>query len=396
MVMHQAITPVRPCGLLSAVVLCVAVTSCCDSAPAAGPSAKRVGSGTDVETVVHELTLADPVFPSKPPRDYRVIQTKDSSGFPRGYALSVRTVVCEDKKCKMVEATLHWDALGYYDRFEYPPGKPLTKREHTPFADEDYAKLDEILKDSSSILGRYSLAYLSKPVAKDEVVDGWSGATPATVQQSVVKDAAFTTWVMWRWANGEIVPKLRSITEQSCTPDYLKVLLGSQDRRSVDFALKFVVEHHPADEQYVDSVFHVLETGDREHVALALRFLSGAVRNVEERQARLIDSCCRMKSIYCPMILAYLAAEPDLPAATLEGLSGQLDRLPYFPVHLILRLLEEQEFFSEKTEADVSRLLESDNFFVARRASEFLLKQEVGTETRSKLDAFRKQNRDRL
>ena len=80
----------------------------------------------------------------------------------------------------------------------------------------------------------------------------------------------------------------------------------------------------------------------------------------------------------------------------LEGLSGQLGRLPYFPVHLILRLLEEHEFFSEKTEADVSRLLESDNFFVARRASEFLLKQELGTQAQSKLDAFREQNRDRL
>jgi hypothetical protein len=256
--------------------------------------------------------------------------------------------------------------------------------------------LDEILKDSSSILGQHSLAYLSKPMAKDEVVDGWSGATPATVQQSVVKDAAFTTWVMWRWANGEIVPKLRSITRQSCTPEYLTHLLASRDRRSVDFALKYVVEHHPTDERFVDSVFHVLVTSDREHVALSLRFLSRAVRDVEKLHARLIDSCSRMKSIYCPMVLAHLAAEPDLPATTLEKLSGQLDRLPYFPVHLILRLLEDQQFFSEKTEADVSRLLESDNFFVARRASEFLRKQELGTHTQSKLDAFRQQNRDRL
>jgi len=377
-------------------VLCAAVPSYCESAAAARPGVEGTGAGADVETVVHELELGDPVFPSKPPDTYRVVQTKDANGFPLGYALFIRTIVCEDKKCKAVEATLHWNALGYYERFEYPPTKPLTKKEHTPFTDEDYAKLDEILQDSSSILGRHSLAYLSKPVAKDEVVDGWSGATPATVQQSVVKDAAFTTWVMWRWANGEIVPQLQTITEQSCNPKYLTHLLGSQDRRSVDFALKYVVEHHPADVQFVDGVFNVLETGDREHVALSLQFLSGAISDVEQLHARLIDSCSRMKSIYCPMVLSHLAAEPELPAATLEGLSGQLDRLPYFPVHLILRLLEQQEFFSEKTEADVSRLLDSDNFFVARRASEFLLKQDLASETRSRLDAFRKQNRDRL
>jgi hypothetical protein len=352
--------------------------SCCESAKAGSPGAKRATPGAAIETVTHELTLADPVFPSEPPRAYRVTQTKDSNGFPVGYALSMRTHVCIDKKCKTVEATLHWNALGYYDRFEYPPGKPLTKKEHVPFAAADYAKLDQILRDSSSILGRHSLAYLSKPVAKDEVVDGWSGATPATVQQSVIKDAAFTTWVMWRWANGEIIPKLRSITEQSCTPAYLKCLLGSQDRRAVDFALKYVLQQYPSDEQFVDDVFHVLQASDREHVVLSLRFLSGAVQDPAQLHARLIESCCRMKSIYCPMVLAHLAAEPDLPATTLEGLTGQLDRLPYFPVHLILRLLEQQKFFSEKTEADISRLLDSDNFFVARRASEFLLKQELG------------------
>jgi hypothetical protein len=273
---------------------------------------------------------------------------------------------------------------------------PLTKKEHVPFAAEDYAKLDGILRDPNSILGRHSLAYLAKPVENDENVDGWSGATPATVQQSVVKDAAYTTWVMWRWANGEIVPKLRGITARSCTPTYLKYLLGSRDRRSVDFALKYVVEHDPCDEQFVEDVFHVLETSDREHVALSLRFLTGAVKDEKQLHARLIESCCRMKSIYCPMVLTHLAAQPDLPATTLEGLTQSLDRLPYFPVHLILGLLEERKFFSEKAEADVSRLLDSDNFFVARRASEFLLRQELGSRTRSKLNAFRERNRDRL
>ena len=166
--------------------------------------------------------------------------------------------------------------------------------------------------------------------------------------------------------------------------------------KSVDFALKHVLEHFPGDDQFVDDVFDVLETGDREHVALSLRFLSGAVKDEAQLHARLIESCCRMKSIYCPMVLAHLAGEPDLPATTLEGLTERVDRLPYFPVHLILGLLEQRDFFSAKTEADVSRLLDSDNFFVARRASEFLLKQELGSETQSKVNAFREKNRDRL
>jgi hypothetical protein len=291
---------------------------------------------------------------------------------------------------------MFWDALGYYERIECPPDKPLTKKEHVPFDAEDYAKLDRILKDRNSILATQSLAFLAQPVETNDGVDAWTSATPMTVQESVVKDAAYTTWVLWRWANGEMARKLRSLTQHSCTPEYLKYLLRSEDRRYTGFALKYVLEHHPTDLQFLGDVVHVLENGDREHVALSLKFLSSAMRDKAKLQARLIESCCRMKSMYAPMVLDYLAAQPDLPASTLEGLTGRLNRLPYFQVHLILRLLEERKFFSEKAESDVCQLLASDNFFIARRACEYLMNQDLDSQTQSEVNAFRERNRTRL
>jgi len=80
----------------------------------------------------------------------------------------------------------------------------------------------------------------------------------------------------------------------------------------------------------------------------------------------------------------------------LEELTEHLHRLPYFQVHLTLRLLEEREFFSKRTESDVSRLLESEDFFIARRACEFLMDQDLAAETRTKVAAFRERNRERL
>jgi hypothetical protein len=73
-----------------------------------------------------------------------------------------------------------------------------------------------------------------------------------------------------------------------------------------------------------------------------------------------------------------------------------LDQLPYFPMHLILRLLDTKHFYSQKVEADVARLLDSDNFFIARRASEHLMNQPLSDATKRKLDTFRAQNRERL
>jgi hypothetical protein len=306
------------------------------------------------------------------------------------------TDVCTDKKCRVVEVTMYWNAVGCYERLECPPGKPLTKKEHVPFTAEDYAKLDSILKDRDSILARQSLAFLAKPVENDLGIDALSGATPLTVQESVVQDAAYTTWVMWRWANGEIVQQLCSLTEQSCSPPYLKYLLHSKDRRCIDFALKYVLAHHPSDAQFLEDVLHVLENGDREHILLSLRFSTGATKDKEQLNARLIESYCRMKSTNSPIILDYFAGERDLPRTTLEGLTAHLDRLPYFQIHLILRLLEQRKFFSQKTESDVARLLEGDDFFIARRACEHLLKQDLGSETEQKVNEFRERNRDRL
>jgi hypothetical protein len=378
-----------------AVLLCLA-SVWCDHAKAGSPPTAVSERDAEIQKVIYQLELADPVFPSKPVGVHRVVQSKDRNGFPIGYALRVATEVCIDKKCKMVEATMYWNALGYYERLECPPGKPLTQKEHVPFDEDDYAKLDRILSDRNSILATHSLAFLAKPVENDKGIDAWSGATPLTVQQSVIKDAAFTTWAMWRWANGEIVPKLRSLTEQSCTPRYLKHLLSSEDRRCIDFALKYVMEHHPSDVQFLEDFYRVLENSDREHVLLSLRFLSGAMKDKKKLHARLIESCCRMRSMYSPIILDYFAAERDLPRTTLEGLTAHLDRLPYFQVHLILRLLEQRRFFSEKTESDISELLTGDDFFIARRASEHLMKQDLSGETAKKVNEFRNRNRDRL
>ena len=348
------------------------------------------------QQAVCQIELTDPVAPQEPPRGYRVLQSFDERGFPASYALSFTTQVCVDEQCRLVKVTMYWNALGYYERLECPADTPLTKKKHVPFSAQDYARLDQILKDRASALGRQPLDVFVKPVPDVQGVDGWSGATPQAVKEAVVDGAAYTSWTMWRWANGEIVPKLQALTAQRCTPDYLRHLLHAKDRREVDFALKYILQHHAADEQFVDDLFHVLETGDRAHVSLSLEFLDRAMKDRRRLHVRLIESYCRMSSNYSPLVMDYFSAQKDLPAETLEGLTAVLDRLPYFQIHLILRLLDQRAFFSGQVEADIARLLDNKDFFIARRASAHLMKQPLGEETKRKVDAFRQQYRQRL
>ena len=357
---------------------------------------RRLAGETLDKTTSYKVKLTDPIAPATPAQTYLVVQSRGSNGFPTGYSMALETHVCVDQKCQIVKATLFWDTLGFFERLEYPANAPLTKKEHVPFEAEDYAKLDRVLKERNSVLGSLPVDVLTQPVQDVPGIDGLSAATPQTLKEAVVEGAALTTWSMWHWANGEIVPQLRRLTEQHCTPSFLHHLLQSENRRDVDFSLKYILEHHPSDTQYVNDMFRVLETGDREHILLSLKFLTQAVRDKKRLHADLIRSCSRMNANYSPLVLEYFTAEPDLPAETMEELTGILGQLSYYQVHLILRLLEKKKFSSEKVESNIAGLLDSKDFFIARRAYEYLLRQEVGAETQHKLDTFRDRYRQRL
>ena len=365
--------------------------------PATAPSADEAR----LKRVLHRIELVDPVAPTSPPQTHELIELVDEKGFPAGYELSFVTHVCNDSQCLPVEATLSWDALGYYKRLTYPPGKPLTKKEHVPFTPADYAKLDRILRNRASILRDWTVAFLEKPpetADSDQLagIDAVTAPTPTTVKDSVIEDAAYTSWALWHWANGRIVPELQKITEGKCTRTFLKQLLASGDRRHVDYALEYIMEHHAAEAEFVPDVVRILEKGERDQIPQAIAFLEGAISDKAKFHAQLIESCARMNPGDIPIILQTLADEPNLPPATLEALTGRLKDLPYFPVHLILRILEQRHFTSKKSLADVAALLDSGDFFVARRACEHLADAKLDESTQAKVDAFREKNRDRL
>ena len=209
------------------------------------------------DQMIKPIELTDPVYPEQPKRKHDLVVYRDHRGFPAGYTMNLVNKVCLDDICRVVEVTVHWDVTGTYERLEYPQGKPLTKRRHEPFQAGDYEKLDDILKDRESILKDHSLAYLARAGTKSENpsgVDGISGATPATVRQAVVKDAAWTTWVLWQYANTEIVPMLEATTKAHCTPAYIQHMLKSNDWRHVAFVLKYLLKQDTISSDYTMQV----------------------------------------------------------------------------------------------------------------------------------------------
>ena len=144
--------------------------------------------------VTWQVELRDPVSASADLHVYDVVQEFDEHSFPSGYHMKLLADVCDDKLCKILDVTLFWDELGRYVRLETPSHAPLTKLDHIEFSKDDHWKLNEILKNQSSLLSCYS--YKDVSGSNEHDLDAVSGATPSEVQNGVVQGAAYTTWVL--------------------------------------------------------------------------------------------------------------------------------------------------------------------------------------------------------
>jgi hypothetical protein len=347
------------------------------------------------------IELTDPVYPNKPKWEHDLILHLDDQNFPSGYSMQLVNSVCLDGVCKLVEVTLYWDAVGFYQRLEYPENKPLTKVEHDPFTAADYEKLDSILKDRQSILDDYSLGFLAtedSDTTSDEEneVDGVSKATPGEVKEAVVKDAAWTTWVLWKYANTEIFTILQAMTESRCSPQYLEHLLKSQDWRKIEFAINYLLKQEPVSNQYLDQVAALLPSAGRDHIELAIAFIEQASPNQNTCYRKLISALGGMDGYNAGLVIKRLESDEQLEEEILEALASSLEQQDYYPTHLALRLIESRKFFSREVEADIVKLLQSKDFFIARRASEFLSRHTLSSTSEGKLRAFKETHAMRL
>jgi hypothetical protein len=354
------------------------------------------------------VSQVDPVAPHTPAQSYIVRAAYDQNGLPQEYSLYFQANVCTDGVCLPVKVTMHWDLLGNFDRLETDPGWPLTKKGHEPFTAEDHQKLDRILHDEDSALGRYTPDALARktpetawiwdtqPDSENSAeVDGMTGATPLTIRQSVVAGAAYTTWTLWWWANGSISEQLRAFTIEEIDADLLKHMLDSRKQSYIEFVLQYLDEHPLTDGQLIDQVFELLQDTRWENIAPILVYLDKAVQDRDRFQKGLAEAFLAMKSVYRPRVLEVLMKEEKLSAETLNELVGSIDQLSYHQLNLVLQLLERYDWFNAKTEETVAGLLSSEDFFIARRAAEFLNNRPLTDDTRKALDRFKQRTAQR-
>ena len=320
-------------------------------------------------------SLSDPLYPAQPARSYDIVTTRDDQGAPVRYSLHLVAATCFDGKCLPLDVTLHWDAIGRYDGFDVEPDRPLTRKEHDPFTEADYRRLDEVLRNPHSILGNHPLHYFAptaKPSLEADGVDSVTGATPVALREAVVPGAAYSSWVLWRWVHGEIVDQLQARTRASCTDALLMQYLETGDSGFVAFALDELVERGTLRPAFEQACYRVLEDAGRANCERALRALASAASDPVAVQGRII-SLYGLNGGSSALILDYLETLPGATPALWAQLAAQLSAVTdYRDLDGALELLKQQAAESPAVRQEIEKLARHADQHVAGRAREFL------------------------
>ncbi len=309
---------------------------------------------------------------------------------PCQYYSHVRTPVCKDGLCYLVEIDLYWDLLGNFVKYEVPPGRPLTKFDHVEFTKEDHEKLYEILADKTSFLRDYQAEDLIDPNIQKESkveVDGVSGATSALVKSGVVSGAVYTTHTLWHIVNGEIAGQIVQHTESIFSDSMLVQMLQSDNYHYQYYALN----HIPAgnEKEYLPYVIRLVSEGEEYVPYFAIEKLPQGVWESAEYQETLVKLLGEVEFEAQNELLNKLK-EIQLSEGGLEAFVTNLVILRESQLPKALKIVSaNQVALNHASMLDLSTLLEHQDREVADQVYQILRRQEgVGKELKKKLSEY--------
>lgn len=181
-------------------------------------------------------------LPDSPQKfDGKITKTLDGE-LPLEYSEEIFTPVCRDGKCYPARLKFKYNMLGHFTNFEIDSLVPLTKNNHIKFSASDYEQLAEILRDRQSGISKLDPNYYT--VEGETAVDAISGATSATINEMVVKGAAYTTVTLWHIANGWRPDSIFATTLTMVKPKHIDYLLSLKNSDALKMAFQVSLRHN--------------------------------------------------------------------------------------------------------------------------------------------------------
>ena len=290
----------------------------------------------------------------------------EADGLPAFYRCHVNTPVCNDGLCRSLILDVYWDLLGNFNRFVVPEFPPLTKWDHLEFTQNDYRKLEEILKDKKSLLGTVKdVNALFDPNTKkiSEKVDAVTGATHETIKNAVVPGAVYSSYTLWHLVNGEIPSAIQKYTGSYRGPALISKFLLSDNYHyhynALDYLLSVGYEGH------LGELIEMLEKSDPFVTRFAVsQFPQNLLDNEQFQLAvtKLMDHFdYRAQEMWLDRMV-YVRVRGE----TLEQLTSNADRFSQYQLQQVLKLCDNnRSHLSDASIAQLGSLLLHDSEAVA-------------------------------
>lgn len=298
-----------------------------------------------------------------------VFALMDTVGKPVLYASNVRTPVCADGECKLMNIRLYWTLLGEYAGFDRYSELPLTKHNHDEFKAEDYQKLHALLTDDKSILGRRSIDQLvEKPKMRSvNGIDAVSGATVARVKESVVSGALYSCYVAWYLVHGNIRDSLKNHTLSVLSePMVVDMLYSIND----DYQL-FALEHIeiPEYKKHYKQIAKVFTSSTPLVRSIITKRLTSKYKDAPDLQKPFWEAFDAVDSGSRSLLIKYLDEAPDYVTGILSNKLGSMSKNQ---LKGFLEVLSTRETLDNQTRNSLLEFAHSENEIYAYLAQEFL------------------------
>lgn len=308
-----------------------------------------------------------------------IYELQDSTGLTIWFGRVIFKDVCISGKCKMIRVWIFWNGTGNYLGHQIISGEPLTKSDHTLFADADYEKLDNILKDSTSILKCLKQEELIIVPENRELlkVDGYTAATQPTLTEVVIKDAVYTCHTLWHTVYGAVQEKIFEILESRISRDYLALLFENESPDYNLLAIGFVQKYPGFHSQFYPEIISYIQSENDNLASKALNYFYQEFLKDEAIQNQIVKVIPVVSAQRKNDILWRLSEVGKINDNPVLELLEMVDKkqIGVGSINLVLRLIQpEQIRNNHEISIQMQNLAKSENAYVKNLVNKHLSK----------------------
>lgn len=301
---------------------------------------------------------------------------QNSDGTPISFYQHYSTGVCFDNQCRPLDIILHWSISGRYLGFEMPKGEFLSKTDHDPFTRKEYLQLNEIL--SNADLPFRDIKYhelMNQPESSTESVDAISGATSERIKDIVVKNAAYTSYKLWKLVYGESQKFIEQYTKKHLNTETLINLLNSSNRQEIVWGLFHMPDTLPFSTPLKNRLLSLIRSDDHYLSYNAVHAIPKTYLNNSDFLENLfINYLGNSDSSTKNVIFSKLKAAPRLSKNLVIKSRQSITTMTPQEIISVLKLYEIHSINDLETCKVLVGILENKNNYISKKAYDFLIK----------------------